>query len=143
MLKLDLIKVNTADQLKKALQDNKDATHIFVDCPGLNAFDPKAMKEMHQYCKTAAMDLVVTLPGGVDVEEAAEIARAFALLGAKCLLPTRLDMSRRLGGLLAAADQADLDFMGMGSKPDIADGLEELTAEKLARLFMPQTEVAQ
>lgn len=142
VLNLDLIKVNNAEQLKKALQDNKTADHIYVDCPGLNAFDPAAMKEMHAYCKTAAMDLVVTLPGGVDVEEAAEIARAFALLGAKALLPTRLDMSRRLGGLLAAADQADLDFIGMGNKPDIADGLQELDAAKLARLILPHMEVA-
>ena len=141
VLKQDVLKVSSPEQLKKALQDSKNAAHVYVDCPGLNAFDASAMKEMYSYCKIAAMDLVVTLPGGVDVEEAAEIARAFAVLGAKCLLPTRLDMSRRLGGLLAAADQADLDFIGMGCKPDIADGLEELDAAKLARLILPQMEV--
>lgn len=140
VLQLDLIKVNTPDQLKKALVDHKDSDHIYIDCPGLNAFDPNAMKQLHAFCRVAPIELIVTLPGGVDIEEAAEIARAFAVLGAKYLLPTRLDMSRRLGGLLAAADQADLDFIGMGHKPDIADGLQDLNAEMLAQLILPPSQ---
>lgn len=140
VLKQDLIKVNNPEQLKKAIADHKDADHIYIDCPGLNAFDAGAMKELHSYCKVAAMEMIVTIPGGIDVEEAAEIARAFAVLGAKYLLPTRLDMSRRLGGLLAAADQAQLDFIGIGNKPDIADGLQSLSAAMLAKLILPTSE---
>jgi flagellar biosynthesis protein FlhF len=138
VLKLDLLKVNNPEQLKKAIQDSKSAQHIYIDCPGLNAFDAEAMKELHSYIRTADMQLIVTLPGGVDVEEAAEIARAFAVLGAKYILPTRLDMSRRLGGLLAAADQAKLSFIGMGCRPDIANGLQPLDAMTLAGLLLPK-----
>jgi len=137
VLKLDLIKVNNPEQLKKALQDAKDADQILIDCPGLNAFDAAAMKELHSYIRTAPMDLIVTLPGGMDMEESTEIARAFAVLGAKWLLPTRLDMSRRLGGILAAAEQANLAFVGMGHKPDIADGFADLDANTLAQIFLP------
>jgi flagellar biosynthesis protein FlhF len=140
VLKQDLIKVNDPEQLKKALADHKGADHIYIDCPGINAFNADQMKELHSYCKTGAMEMIVTIPGGIDVEEAAEIARAFAVLGAKYLLPTRLDMSRRLGGLLAAADQANLDFIGIGSRPDIADGLQSLSAAMLAKLILPQKE---
>jgi flagellar biosynthesis protein FlhF len=138
VLKLPLIKVNDPEQLRKALNDSKSADQIFVDCPGLNAFDPKAMKEMHAYIKVMPMDLVVTLPGGMDIEESAEIARAFAVLGAKWLLPTRLDMSRRLGGILAAADRAGLAFVGMGHKPEIADGFAPLDAATLADFILPK-----
>jgi flagellar biosynthesis protein FlhF len=137
VLQLPLYKVNTPEELKKALLDTKNSDQILIDCPGLNAFDANAMKEMHAYIKVAPMDLAVTIPGGIDVEEAAEIGRAFAILGAEYLLPTRLDMSRRLGGLLAAADQANLTFIGMGFKPDIADGYQEMTAKDLAHLIMP------
>lgn len=137
ILNLELAKVNTPDQLKKALQDVQSADQILVDCPGLNAFDAEAMKELHSYIRVMPMDLIVTLPGGMDMEESTEIARAFAVLGAKWLLPTRIDMSRRLGGILAAADQAGLTFVGVGNKPDIADGFSALDAETLARMVLP------
>lgn len=137
VLQLELYKVHTPEQLQKALQDHAKADLILIDCPGLNSFDPAAMKELFAYTKAGKMDLVVTLPGGFDIEESAEIARAFAVLGAKYLLPTRLDMSRRLGGLLAAADQAQLAFVGIGNKPDIADGFAPLDALMLARLIAP------
>ncbi len=138
VLNLNLIKVNNPEQLKKALQDHADADQILIDCPGLNAFDAAAMKELHQYVRVMPMDLIVTLPGGMDMEECTEIARAFAVLGAKWLVPTRIDMSRRLGGILAAAEAANLTFAGMGHKPDIADGFTGLNAEKLAQLFLPR-----
>ncbi len=139
VLKVPLIKVNNPEELKKALNDNKKADQILIDCPGLNAFDPVAMKELHSYTKVMAMDLIVTLPGGMDMEESTEIARALAILGARWILPTRIDMSRRLGGILTAADQAQLSFVGMGHKPDIADGFMALDAQKLAHLILPET----
>lgn len=137
VLQMSLIKVNNPDQLKQALADHAKADQIYIDCPGLNAFAVNDMKELHGYTKVADVEMIVTLPGGMDMEESVEIARAFAVLGAKWLLPTRLDMSRRLGGLLAAADQANLAFVGVGDKPDIADGFSTLDAHKLARLFLP------
>lgn len=138
VLKLDLLKVSTPEQLKRAIKDAEKSKHIFIDCPGINAFDPDSMKELHSFIKVTEMDLIVVIPGGIDVEEAAEIARAFAIIGAKYLLPTRIDMSRRLGGLLAAADQAKLSFIAMGNRPDIASGLESLDSKKLAELILPR-----
>lgn len=138
VLNIGLIKVNNPAELKQAILDNGNADQILIDCPGLNAFDAAAMKELHGYIRVVPMDLVVTLPGGMDMEECTEIARAFAVLGAKWLVPTRIDMTRRLGGILAAADAAGLAFAGMGHKPDIADGFAPMDAATLAGLFLPQ-----
>jgi len=137
VLKLELSKVNSPDQLKQALNDNKKNDQILVDCPGVNAFDVESMKELHAFAKAGSMELVVALSGGMDVEESAEVARAFAVLGAKSIIPTRLDISRRLGGILAAADQAGLAFAGMGHKADIATGFAPLDAKALAALILP------
>ena len=137
VLKLELAKVNSPDQLKQALNDNKKSDQILVDCPGVNAFDAASMKELHAFARSASMELVVALSGGMDVEESAEVARAFAVLGAKSIIPTRLDISRRLGGILAAADQAGLAFAGMGHKADIATGFAPLDAKTLADLILP------
>ena len=137
VLGLELIKVNTPDQLKQALNDNAKADQVLIDCPGINAFDPADMKELYAYSRVAPMDLVVTLPGGLDADEAADIARAFAVVGAKWLLPTRLDMARRLGGVLAAAEQGQLRFAGAGTSSKVADGLAMLDAVQLAQILIP------
>jgi flagellar biosynthesis protein FlhF len=60
------------------------------------------------------------------------LARAFAALGARHLLPTRLDAARRLGGVLMAAKAGPLALTEAGIGAEVADGLEALTPEGLA-----------
>jgi flagellar biosynthesis protein FlhF len=139
VLNLELIKVNSPEQLKQAIADNQKADQILIDSPGLNAFDTNEMKELYAYSRAAPMELIVTLPGGLDADEASDIARAFGVIGAKWILPTRLDMARRLGGILAAADQANLSFVGAGNSAHVADGLTALDAMQLARILVPQS----
>jgi flagellar biosynthesis protein FlhF len=76
-------------------------------------------------------EIVVALPAGLDAEEAAELAAGFVALGARLLLPTRLDGTARLGGVLAAAEVGlALTEAGTGRSP--AAGLERLDAAWLA-----------
>lgn len=138
VLNLDLIKVNSPEQLKQAIADHNKADQILIDSPGLNAFDPQDMKELYVYSRAGDIELIVTMPGGMDADEACDIARAFQVIGAKWILPTRLDMARRLGGILSAADQAQLSFVGAGNSPRVADGLTLLDATELARILLPQ-----
>lgn len=139
VLKLPLIKVNSPEQLKQAIDDNKNADQIIIDCPGLNAFDAGEMKELNTYIKVAPMDLLLALPAGGDADESAEIARAFSILGARWMVPTRIDISRRIGGVLSAADQAGLGFAGMGNDASVAEGLVDLSAEILAKAILPKS----
>ena len=64
-----------------------------------------------------------------------DMAAAFASLGTRRMIATRLDTARRIGGLLAAAGQG-LAFGGAGASPVIADGLHELNPAALARLIL-------
>lgn len=77
------------------------------------------------------------LPAGLDVSEATELAHAFASLGAKLLVATRMDLARRIGGILAAA-AAGLALAEAGIGPGAADGLVPFTPAFVAsRLVMP------
>ena len=79
------------------------------------------------------MDLVVlVLPGGLDPAEAADLGLAYAAHHAEFLVATRLDVSRRLGGVLAAAAAAQLPLAEAGIGPGAADGLVPLTPDFLA-----------
>ena len=140
VLGLELIKVNSPEQLKQALYDHANADQILIDCPGLNAFDADDMKELYAYTKSAPMDLVLAMPGGMDTDEASDIARAFAVLGAKWIIPTRLDMARRVGGVLSAADQGGLAFAAAGTGAQVADGLSVMDAAMLADILLPKAE---
>ncbi|MCD8497776.1 MAG: hypothetical protein LRZ85_06660 [Alphaproteobacteria bacterium] len=72
-----------------------------------------------------------------DAEESGEMARSFASVGVHHILPTRLDIARRLGGLLSAAMHGGLIFTDASNTPKVADGLLTLTPQNLSRLLMP------
>jgi flagellar biosynthesis protein FlhF len=86
--------------------------------------------------------MTLVLPAGLDPAEAADLARAFAALGAQHLLPTRLDAARRLGGVLMAAKAGPLALTEAGIGPEVADGLETLTPEGLASRLLTSAQNA-
>ena len=66
----------------------------------------------------------------------------FATLGVKRLLPTRVDVARRLGSLLAASYQGGLSFSDISGTAKVVDGLSQLTSKRLTQLLMPRAERA-
>lgn len=108
---------------------------VFIDGPAANPFDQADMLRLAQFV-AAGVEPVLVLPAGGDPAEAAEIALAFAGLGLRRLIATRLDSSRRLGGLLAAGDAANLQFTQAGFTPAVADGLRQFEPTSLARLLL-------
>jgi flagellar biosynthesis protein FlhF len=75
--------------------------------------------------------MVLVLPAGLDPAEAIEMAHAYAAAGANLLVATRLDLARRLGGVLAAAG-AGLALTEAGVGPGAADGMLPITPAWLA-----------
>ena len=74
---------------------------------------------------------VLVLSGGLDPAEAADVAHVHAAAGARLLVATKLDLARRLGGILAAAG-AELALTEAGIGPGVADGLLPITPAWLA-----------
>jgi flagellar biosynthesis protein FlhA len=72
----------------------------------------------------------------VDPAEAADLASAYSAAGASLLVGTRLDLSCRLGGILAAAAVARLALTEAGVGPNAADGLLPITPAWLARRLL-------
>ena len=102
-----------------------------IDAPGLDPFDPAERAELAGLIAAAGAVVALVLPAGLDPMEAADIAAAHAALGARLLVPTRLDRARRLGGVLTAAT-AGLALAEAGIGPGAADGLAPCTAGLLA-----------
>ena len=128
--------VATADELIAALP-TQSGTLTIIDTAGTNPFAESEMNEMMELALVAAAEPVLVLPAGGDPGEAAEIGECFADVGVRRLLATRLDVSRRLGGLLAAADAGQLAFADVSVNAEVASGLAPINPMSLARLLIP------
>jgi flagellar biosynthesis protein FlhF len=105
---------------------------VLIDNPGINPFAEAELANLMELARVSKSSCVLVMPAGQDVAEASEQAHAFAPLGARHLLPTRLDMTRRLGSLLGVAATADLILTEAGIGTGATDGLTPLTPEFLA-----------
>ena len=138
ILKAPLLKAETSEDLKIALLEAEAANsdQIIIDTAGINPFDPDDMKRTAKMLTVGNIEPLLVMPAGGDSAESGEIARIFAALGARWILPSRLDIARRLGGLLEAAHQGGMSFADASHSSKVADGLLPLTPERLADLLM-------
>ena len=113
---------------------------VVIDTVGCNPLDDAGRQGLATAAGAVRADLALVLPAGGDVLEAAESAVAFAEAGAGILIPTKLDTTRRLGGVLSAAFAGRLALVAAGVSPRIADGLAPLHPMSLARLLLAGVE---
>ncbi|MCB4824780.1 flagellar biosynthesis protein FlhF [Roseicella aerolata] len=128
--------------LAKALARRQPGQAVLIDTAGCDPFDPAQAAALLALARAADAAMLLVLPAGLDPAEAAETARAFLALGARHLLPTRLDAARRLGGVLAGA-AAGLALTEAGMGPDPAGDLTVIDpawlAARLLRAPGPET----
>lgn len=132
VLGLTLAVAQSAGALSKALAHRAPRQPALIDTAGCDPFDPHQAVVLHGLARAVDAELVLVLPAGLDAAEAADLARAFAALGARHLLPTRLDAARRLGAVLAAAEAGPMLITEGGTSPEVVDGLEPLSPARLA-----------
>ena len=137
ILGIDLIAVSNAEELKPHIQSLRDADIVIVDTAGVNPFDDDDMRYVMDITEVLAGEPILVLPAGGDAMESADIAAAFNGIGSERMIVTRLDMTRRLGGILAGALAGRLAIANASINPRVADGLSTLNPVSLARLIAP------
>lgn len=138
ILRIDLQKASSAQSLRLAIENARTADQILIDTAGYNPFAPDEMRDLARLITAGDIEPVMVMPAGADADECGEMARVYATLGVRSMLPTRLDIARRLGGLLAAAHHGGLIFADASNTPKVADGLIGLSPRRLAHLLMPE-----
>lgn len=136
--------VNTPAEMVQAVADAqaKGYDRIIIDTGGGNPFNPEDMRATTKFMQALPMDAVLVMPAGIDADESAEIARVYAILGVGTILPSRLDIARRMGGILSAAHRGGMQFALASASPGVADGLVKLTPVKLAEFLLPKQKEA-
>lgn len=131
LLGVMLIVAPDAVTLARALARRAVGSPVLIDGPGIDPFSPAAQAAVGTLAQTADATMALVLPAGLDPHEAADTAAAFSAAGAAMLIATRLDVARRLGGVLAAAS-VGLALAEAGVGPGAADGLVPMTPALLA-----------
>ncbi len=109
---------------------------VLIDTPGINPFVSAEVEKVAPFAEVVKADKILTMDAGRNVAEAVEGAEIFRDLGADCLLPTRLDLTRRIGAVLSVAACCDLTLGAAGVSSSIASGLAEVAPDSLARLIL-------
>jgi flagellar biosynthesis protein FlhF len=139
ILEIDLVRARGPESLARVVGSMNGAFDLVViDSPGLNPFKQSDMDYLQALIEAADVEPVLVMSAGGDPEEAAEIGEAFAAIGATRLFASRLDTTRRLGAILAAAEGGQLAFCDVSASPHVASGISPISAMALARLIMPQ-----
>lgn len=132
-LGVPMFEAPTSDALRDAVARCHDEETIVIDTPGTNPFNLEELAYLVELTEASGALPVLVLNAGRDADETADIARAFRPVGPKLLICTGLDIAHRLGALLSVANAAELAFCDQSTTPNIANGLDALTAEKLAQ----------
>lgn len=120
--------------LRRALAAAR-ADLVLIDSPGINPFRPADLGRVSVLIEASGAEAILVLAAGLAAADCEEIAHTYAALGAARLLVTKLDATRRLGSVLAAAE-AGLAFSDAGIGPTIGGGLCPLSPAGLARLLL-------
>ena len=137
ILEARLEPVGDIDELAEAVQACPEGHLVVIDTVGANPFDDADMDHLELAVSAAGAEPILVLPAGGDPADCAESAMAFSRAGAKQLIATKLDVARRFGGILSAAQAGGLALLAAGMSPNIGDGLHPVNPVALARLLRP------
>lgn len=136
ILETQLTCVDGPDELQTALKTGDDDAITIIDTTGANPFSAGEMAALARLIEISDAEPILVFTAGGDVAEAAEIAACFGALGVRRMVVTRLDIARRLGAAIAAADAGPLAFSDVSFSPQVARGMKPLSPQALARLLL-------
>ncbi len=136
-LEIPAYRAKDAATLRRAVAKADANGLTLIDTLGTNPLKDGDVAQLRELAEAAGAEIVLVLAAGGDAMESAELSAGYAQAGATRIVATKLDVARRYGGILAAAEAGRLAFAGLGTSPEIASGLATLRADQLCRLILP------
>ncbi|MGE3622553.1 MAG: GTPase [Bdellovibrionales bacterium] len=136
LLKIQLIEVEDSHALRDMIASQKPGQAVIVDTPGRNPFNEYERQQVQAFVNAAGGDATLVLPAGFDAMEALDMAQEFRSLGATRLVVTRLEMTRRLGGLLRLAFESHLPLANFSISSKVTEAPHPFNPVALAKLTL-------
>jgi len=149
LLKIPVDHVETIDAMGLVLDQRTDRIGIeaadgreacFIDTAAANPFQTDEFQTLRRKIEAsrsvAAAEPILILAASGDPKSMAETAQEFSKLGISRMVVTQLDISRRIGGILAAAEIAGLSFAQFSDTPYLARGVAAATPLRLSQVIL-------
>jgi flagellar biosynthesis protein FlhF len=132
LLGIELIVASKAATIVRALPRRAAGAPVLIDTAGVNPFDRVQVQSVFALAEAANALPVLVLAAGQDAHECAEQAEIYAAEQVEHMIPSRLDITRRLGAVIAAAHAGSMILSEAGTGPGATDGLTQITPGLLA-----------
>ncbi len=132
----DYYLTETPGDVATALRSKRPSGAVILDTPGISPYDPGDFAALRSFREATNGEAVLVLPASGDPEEYKDWALAFREFGARRIIITKLDATRRIGAALGAARAAELALAHFSQTPFISEGLLDATPEYLARRLL-------
>jgi len=139
ILGVELEIAESAGRLASLVLKSPPEALALIDSSGVNPYSAADRKELSALLAAAGAEPILVMPAGGEALDAVDQARIFRDLGCSRMAVTRLDLTSRLGSVLAAADTAKLGFAEAGVAPEISNGMTPCNPVVLARRLIAQT----
>lgn len=139
ILQTDFKFCKNARELFSCVQEgNANYELQLIDTPGINPYIETEVDRVEELTDSIKADKILVQDAGRNTLEAVETSEIFGRLGTSLIVPTRLDMTRRIGSVVSAAYCSRLSFCAAGVSSNIAKGLATVTPASLARLLLTE-----
>lgn len=137
LLKLSCHFPKSDQELGDLLSGQKPGDTWIIDTPGLDPRHDGGQKRLKALTTLTKAEAILIIAAGGDPFEMMEAATAFAGMGARRCIVTRMDTTRRLGGILNAfislGIKGEMTLSHASHSPYLSDGLRPLHPVHLAR----------
>ncbi|MDO8288603.1 MAG: hypothetical protein Q7T44_05235 [Parvibaculum sp.] len=132
--------LDTLSQLLEGSAPDRSDHPCFIDTASINPFDREEWDGLMRLVSGAHLvsdaEPVLVLAATGDTGLMSDVAVQFVGLGVRRLIATQVDIARRIGPVLAAADAARLSLAQISVTPYLAKGLSPMHPMVCARLIL-------
>lgn len=139
ILKCDFYVAENRAALKILLKKYLGKALVLVDSAGANIYEFAAMKALGEFAGLADVEPILTVPAGMDADEAQEMASVFSFLNIARVIVTRADATRRLKAVFAALATGNYALANVTASASPGEAAPSLTPTELARLMLRHT----
>lgn len=126
-----------AEKLFRQTEDSREKyDFVLIDTPGINPFMEKEVEKLNRLTTAVKADKILVMDAGRNPFEAVEAADIFCVAGAEFLLPSQMDLIRRVGAPLSVAGCTGLSFCAASVSSKISAGLADVSSRSLAKLVL-------
>lgn len=142
LLKAEMMEIEDSHALQDAVSIQTPDTLVLIDTAGCNPFSNSDRQELSAIVTAAKAQNVLVLPADMEACQACDLAKEYASIGANRLMITRVDLARRVGGLLHFAYESRLPLTCFGSSDKVTETPQPFNPVSLARLVLPKSATA-